>query len=296
MTTRLAKLADLKKLVSPGGTTETTHDELLTALLERASERAEDLVGHGLLRREVTEYPFDPIGQSRFLRLERWPIESITSIKQAMEAMTAAEFSSETALVENGDFVVDGERGKIERLNSAWYLHRNWLQVIYIGGFGDPANLEVYATGSSNADAVGVRAGEITISSVELVYAGATAAVDGLTNNATTYVWVANDGTGLPTIASAVAATGWPGTAHEKLAEVTMRAGAIARILDRRSQLQPPRDLQQGVLYEALQNWNFRTTGGVADIDLAGGGGYRARGLKAHDVLVAAVNRYRSLM
>lgn len=296
MITRLAKLADLKKLVAPGGTTETTHDELLTVLIERASARAEELVGHSLLRQTVTEYPADPACHSRFFRVRRWPIESITSIKQAMEAMTASEFSLETALVENDDYVVDSERGKIERINSVWYLNRNWLQVIYTGGFGDPANLEVYATGSSNADAVNIRAGEVTIGGVELVYAGATAAVDSLTNNATTYIWIANDGSGLPTIASAVAATGWPGTAHEKLAEVTMRGGAIARILDRRSHLPPPLDLQQGVLYEALQNWNYRTTGGVADVQLAGGGGFRADGLDPHEALVTACNRYRSLM
>lgn len=86
---------------------------------------------------------------------------------------------------------------------------------------------------ADNADAIGVRAGRVKFGATALAYAGADPAVDALTDNDVTYVWLYNSG-GTATIASAIDGTGWPAYPHYKLAEVTMSGGVITAILDRR--------------------------------------------------------------
>lgn len=97
-------------------------------------------------------------------------------------------------------------------------------------------DLHVYPV-SGNADAVGVRAGRCRIGATEYSYAGADPAVDGLADNETTYLWAEDDGGGGVQVASAAQGVGWPGTAHLKLAEVTMASGVITSIVDRRIKL-----------------------------------------------------------
>ena len=82
-----------------------------------------------------------------------------------------------------------------------------------------------------NADAVAIKAGRVRIGGTDLTYAGADPAIDGLTNNDTTYVWLTAAGA----IGSAVDGTGWPATVHLPLAEVTMASGAISGIVDARN-------------------------------------------------------------
>lgn len=94
-------------------------------------------------------------------------------------------------------------------------------------------DLQVYAV-ASNADAVGVRAGRCTLAGTIYSYAGEDPALDGLTDDDTTYVWAEDDGAGSLQIDSALDGTGWPATAHIKLAEVTMASGVITGIVDRR--------------------------------------------------------------
>ncbi|MBL4699979.1 MAG: hypothetical protein JKX85_01865 [Phycisphaeraceae bacterium] len=87
----------------------------------------------------------------------------------------------------------------------------------------------------ANADAIGVRPGRDLFGSTVLIYAGEYPAIDGLTDNDTTYIWL-YDAAGTATIGSAIDGTGWPAIPHRKLAEVTMLAGVITTILDRRSE------------------------------------------------------------
>ena len=94
-------------------------------------------------------------------------------------------------------------------------------------------NLRVFEV-EGNADAVGVRPGRCTIASTVYAFSGADPAVDGLTDNDTTYVWAEDDGGGNLQINSATDGTGWPGGDHFKLAEITMSSGAITDIVDRR--------------------------------------------------------------
>lgn len=52
-------------------------------------------------------------------------------------------------------------------------------------------------------------------------------------NNSTALIWLADD-SGSATVLAADTGTGWPGTAHLKLAEVTLASGVVTAVLDRR--------------------------------------------------------------
>lgn len=133
----LAKLADLKAAIDADGTAS---DAVLTRLLQAATARAEELAGRPLVRQAArVEYPEADM-DSRFCWLDLFPIESITSVKQLLAVGADADFTAADALVENVDFAVHATRGRIERINSIWYLRRRWLQVIYSGGYADPAD------------------------------------------------------------------------------------------------------------------------------------------------------------
>ncbi|MEM1207752.1 MAG: hypothetical protein AAGI54_00665 [Planctomycetota bacterium] len=99
-------------------------------------------------------------------------------------------------------------------------------------------NLRPYLTeddaGATVEDTVALRPGRCTLGSTAFDYAGSLTAVTALTDNDTTYIW-AEDSSGF-TIASAIDATGWPGTAHLKLASVTRTAGVITDLTDLRAQ------------------------------------------------------------
>lgn len=99
---------------------------------------------------------------------------------------------------------------------------RRTLQALALGN-----EFRVYEV-DGNADAVGIRAGRARIGSTTINYAGADPALDGLTNNATTRVWLTAGGT----IGSSSSA--YPATVHHPLAEVVMSGGVITAINDRR--------------------------------------------------------------
>lgn len=84
----------------------------------------------------------------------------------------------------------------------------------------------------ANATTVRIMAGRYRIHGTVLAYAGG--AVDlAAHNNDTAYVWAYNS-SGSAAILFGADGSGWPGTAHLKLAEVTLSAGAITAIVDRR--------------------------------------------------------------
>ena len=84
----------------------------------------------------------------------------------------------------------------------------------------------------SNATHVRVAPGRAFISDVVLDYAGG--AVDlSAYNNGTAYLWLESD-SGSATIGVDSDVNGWPADPHIKLAEVTLAAGAVTNILDRR--------------------------------------------------------------
>lgn len=84
----------------------------------------------------------------------------------------------------------------------------------------------------ASATTARVMPGRASISGTALDYAGGTLDL-GPYNNDTVYVWLYDDGNG-GAVDTAAAGTGWPSGGHIKLAEVTVSAGAITDVLDRR--------------------------------------------------------------
>lgn len=145
--------------------------------------------------------------------------------------MAIKQLSDDDALALNG--TTDADTG----LEYPQLLQARWAEAILRGlntfllaALPDLRVVEVVG----NADAVAVLPGAVVIAGNAYDYAGEDPAADALTDNDVTYIWLQLDGAGGVEIASAIDGTGWPAQAHVKLAEVTMVAGAITGIVDRR--------------------------------------------------------------
>lgn len=88
--------------------------------------------------------------------------------------------------------------------------------------------------GASSTTHIRILPGRATIDGLPLAYSGGTIDL-AANNNDVTYIW-AYINTGAIAITGAVDGTGWPATSHVKLAEVTLLAGAITTIVDRRAE------------------------------------------------------------
>ncbi len=88
------------------------------------------------------------------------------------------------------------------------------------------------AEDDSSVTAIQIAPGRVTISGVVLVFPGQINDLS-LFNNDTVNVWL-RDNAGSPEVGVNADASGWPVTPHIKLAKVTLAAGVISSILDRR--------------------------------------------------------------
>ncbi|MEE9212614.1 MAG: hypothetical protein V3U29_08175 [Phycisphaeraceae bacterium] len=79
---------------------------------------------------------------------------------------------------------------------------------------------------------VRIAPGRATLTGTVLVYAGGTTDLTTF-NNDTAYIWLFDNG-GAAAVGVGTDAAGWPTGTHLKLAEVTLNAGQITDILDRR--------------------------------------------------------------
>ena len=134
-TGRLCTLTDVKDRLGIRAA-DTDYDQLINRLIASMTARFEKYC-HGrrfiLNAADETEYF---TGCGRYLQLDRYPIVSITSIKQAYDY----DFTSATALTEDTDFRIvkkgkAGNKGIIYKINSAWLEKEDIIQVVYKGGF-----------------------------------------------------------------------------------------------------------------------------------------------------------------
>ena len=88
------------------------------------------------------------------------------------------------------------------------------------------------ARDEANDTTVRIAPGRAEISGVVLEFAGGSEDLAAY-NNDTAYLWLEDNG-GSAQVGIGTDANGWPGGAHIKLAEVTLAAGQIDTILDRR--------------------------------------------------------------
>ena len=145
----ITRLVTIDRVKSRLGTTESGEDAALYELIEAATELACRLVGSEIRREaDVTLYPACFPRDTRRLPLSRFPIESISSVKQAYSVPDSNDWSEVTALTEFTDWMVDesasGSSGRnrwLVRLNDDWLAHPRFIQVVGTFGFADPASV-----------------------------------------------------------------------------------------------------------------------------------------------------------
>ena len=110
------------------------------------------------------------------------------------------------------------------------YYH--WLvRTLHLLAESSAAALRV-AKDDADQTTVRIMPGRASIAGVALSFEGGTRDLSSY-NNTTAYLWLHNDN-GSAAIGVDSASNGWPGTDHLKLAEVTLSAGQITDVLDRR--------------------------------------------------------------
>ena len=111
--------------------------------------------------------------------------------------------------------------------------YHEWL-IREMAHIDEAANGSLLVKDENATMTIRVMPGEATLDGVALVYAGATVDLSAF-NNDVAYVWLHDSGGGVAAINKGTDAAGWPTTAHVKLAEVTLSAGLITAIADRRA-------------------------------------------------------------
>jgi len=115
--------------------TDTDHDDVIDQILAGFSARADQVTGRHLSRTSaaVTEYH---TGRCDYLQLKRYPVESITSVKEAWDY----DFTNATALTADTDYRLlgGGDKGLLVRLYGDWCGQPDGVQVVYTGGYAEP--------------------------------------------------------------------------------------------------------------------------------------------------------------
>jgi hypothetical protein len=283
----LAKLADLK---ADGKWSGTELDADLRRYLARASSIAERLAGveEGGLRRIKgrVEYPGRTDRASALLHLNARAIElsgGVSEVVQLYSTGSTADFDAATPLVEDTDFVVRShELAVLESIYQHWHrAYPRCIRVTYTAGLADPSRIRVALATATWTEATKT-----------LTQAGAFAS----------YTYAAGDmiviesGTGATPgvypIASRVSDDAVTLTASLSSAGADLATGDIVSAYA--GMTDPPEELQQAVIAQAVLLRNTADTAGLEKIDLGdAGGSYTTRAAKVHPALEAAVARYR---
>ena len=126
---RICTLADVKDRL---GITKTDYDVLINRLIVGAESVFEAYIHRPLIvnAADVPEY-FTALGS--FLQLNRYPVISITSLKEALDY----DFDSADALVADTDYRIlnIGTNGVLKKIYSSWFPADDCIQVVYRGGY-----------------------------------------------------------------------------------------------------------------------------------------------------------------
>jgi len=131
ITRQLCTLADIKDRLGIG-VDNTEYDSMLNRIILGLEDVFNGETGRKLLmtNADVTEYH---TGSGRYLQLERYPVISITSVRES----ALYTFGDESALTADTDYrlVRDGKNGIIHRIGFKWSEFDDAIQVIYRGGY-----------------------------------------------------------------------------------------------------------------------------------------------------------------
>ena len=122
-------LADIKDRIGEDGT---DYDDVLNAIIASVAAQFETYCNRPLIVTAADETECYS-GGTVFLKLSRYPVVDITSIKISYDY----EFDAVTALTENSDFRIlgGGKKGIILRCLGTWPESHDSIQVVYRGGF-----------------------------------------------------------------------------------------------------------------------------------------------------------------
>jgi hypothetical protein len=125
----LITLAEFKDRL---GEASTEYDAKLTLIIASITAQFEAFCGRGLIvtAAAVTEYY---TGRCEMLQLRRYPVVSITSIKEAWDY----DFANATALVADTDYrlIGGGDKGLLLRMYGDWCHQPDGVQAVYRGGY-----------------------------------------------------------------------------------------------------------------------------------------------------------------
>lgn len=114
------------------GETSSEHDALLLDIVGKATALIEAYCSRTLIvtAADVTE---TYTGRGPFLQVDRYPIVSVTSIKEAWDY----DFANVDALIVNTSYrlIAGGRKGIIKRLCADWLDIDDAVQVVYRGGY-----------------------------------------------------------------------------------------------------------------------------------------------------------------
>lgn len=283
----LAKLADFK---ADGDWSGAENDANLLRYLARASADAERLAGvpAGGLRRVVgrVEFPGVKPTPSAVLTLNARAIESVSEVVQLYAPGTDAQFdaavSGGDALVEITDFTIESAQlATLRRIYASWYRqHPRCIRVTYTAGLADPARIPVALAAAAWTEAtktltqVGAFAGYAFTPGDKLSVESGTGAIPGV------YLIASRTGDDAIVLSESLSTAG-----------VDLATGDITSAYD--NMTDPPEDLQEGVIRQAMLLHNTSDTAGLKKIDFGdAGGSFTTRGMKTHTALVDAVRRY----
>jgi len=126
---RICTLADVKDRL---GITDTEHDGTINRIIAGLESVFNSKTNRQLIinAADVTEYH---TGESQHINTTRYPIASITSIKEAYDY----DFDSADALVANSGYriISGGKNGIIYRMYNKWLKNEDGIQVVYRGGY-----------------------------------------------------------------------------------------------------------------------------------------------------------------
>ncbi len=126
---RICTLADVKDRL---GETETDHDVTINRIITGLEAIFNEYTRRTLIvnAADVTEYYTT---EGRYLQLNRYPVVSITSIKQAIDY----DFDNTDVMTADTDYrlIGAGKNGIIYRMNLSWFATADSIQVVYRGGY-----------------------------------------------------------------------------------------------------------------------------------------------------------------
>lgn len=128
---RICTLSDVKDRLGIEST-DNDHDATLNRILTGIEAIFNGYTGRSLIvnAADVTEYY---TGLSNYLQLARYPIVSVTSIKESYDY----DFDSATALTANTDYrqVKGGKNGVLYRTFTSWLTLEDGIEIVYRGGY-----------------------------------------------------------------------------------------------------------------------------------------------------------------